>query len=159
MKTIAKLAALVVVLNVVRYTVGGFLESFTIMEPMHRVLPRYPEVFDVDFSTTDFATSLVYNYLMWFWAAVAFHLLLPVLRGPLWVRSLKSYGLMAAFFISLAAVYMNHYVAAVKPFYVWSMVDALILFPLVGLANAVVYPWFFRERAMAVRATRDAGPA
>lgn len=90
---------------------------------------------------------------------VVLKVVLPVLRGPLWVRSLKSYGLMAAFFISLAAVYMNHYAAAVKPFYFWSMVDALILFPLVGLANAVIYPWFFRERAMAARATRDGGPA
>ena len=46
MKTIAKLAGLVVLLNVVRYTVGGFLEGFTIMEPMHRPLPLFPEAFD-----------------------------------------------------------------------------------------------------------------
>ena len=40
-KTIAKLAGLVVLLNVVRYTVGGWIEGFTIMEPMHRPLPLF----------------------------------------------------------------------------------------------------------------------
>lgn len=146
MKAVAKLAGLVLLLNVVRYLVGGPLEAWTIMEPMHRVMPLHPEVFDTDFTTTDFAVSLLYNYMMWFWAAVAFHLLYPVLRGNVWVRSLKSYALMGAFFISLAAVYMNHYTADVKSFYAWSMVDALILFPLVALANAVLYPWFFPAR-------------
>ena len=43
-KTIAKLAGLVVVLNVVRYTVGGFIEGFTIMEPMQRPQPASPPV-------------------------------------------------------------------------------------------------------------------
>ena len=82
---------------------------------------------------------------MWFVAAVVFHLLNPVLTGSIWVRSLKSYMLMAAFFISLAAVYMNHYTAGIQPFYLWSMVDALIVFPVVALANAVLYPRFFRS--------------
>ena len=90
MRTIAKLAGLVVLLNVVRYTVGGFLEGFTIMEPMHRPLPLFPEAFDQDFSS---------------------------------------------------------YVAGIRPFYFWSMVDALIVFPVVALANALLYPRFFREGA------------
>ena len=145
MKTIAKLAGLVVLLNLVRYTLGGYLESLTIMEPMHRPLPLFPEAFDQDFSNLDFMISLVYNYAMWFVATVVFHLLNPVLRGPLILRSLQSYLLMAAFFCSLAAVYMNHYVAGIRPFYLWSMVDALIVFPLVGLANAALYPLFFRS--------------
>jgi len=145
MKTVTRLAALVVLLNVVRYLVGGFVEGFTIMEPMHRPMARFPEVFDTDFTRTDFAISLVYNYLMWFFAAVVFHLLNPVLRGSIWVRSLKSYGLVAAFFCSLAAVYMNHYSADVKPFYLWSMVDAVIVFTIVALGNALLYPRFFPE--------------
>jgi len=79
-------------------------------------------------------------------AAVVFHLLNPVLRGSIWLRSLKSYLLMAAFFCALAAVYMNHYVAGIRPFYYWSMVDALIVFTVVALANALLYPRFFRDR-------------
>ncbi len=146
MKTILKLAALVVLLNAVRYTVGGWIEGFTIMEPMHRPLPLFPEAFDQEFTTADFMISLGYNYAMWFVAAVVFHLLNPVLRGSIWVRSLKSYLLMAAFFCALAAVYMNHYVAGIRPFYYWSMVDALIVFTVVALANALLYPLFFRGR-------------
>ena len=124
MKTIGKLAALVLLLNVIRYLVGGPLEAITIMEPMHRVMPFYPEVFNTDFTSTDFTISLFYNYMMW-------------------AQSLKSYLIMAAFFCSLAAVYMNHYSSEIKPFYFWSMIDALILFPLIGLANAVFDPRFF----------------
>jgi uncharacterized membrane protein YvlD (DUF360 family) len=146
-KTILKLAALVVLLNIVRYTAGGWIEGFTIMEPMHRPLPLFPEAFDQDFTTTDFMISLGYNYAMWFVAAVVFHLLNPVLRGSIWVRSLKSYLLLAAFFCALAAVYMNHYVAGIRPFYYWSMVDALIVFTVVALANALLHPLFFRDRS------------
>ena len=147
MKTIAKLVLLVVLLNVVRYTVGGFFESFTIMEPMHAPMPLFPEAFDNDFTSTDFTISLFYNFMMWFFAAVVFHLVHPVLRGPIWVRSLKSFALMAAFFSSVAAVYMNHYTAGIKPFYFWSMIDAWIVFPIVGLANGWLYPRFFRTPA------------
>jgi hypothetical protein len=145
MRTIMKLAGLVVLLNVVRYLLGGFVEGLTIMEPMHRPMSLYPEVFDNDFTTTDFTISLIYNYAVWFFATVAFHLLNPLLKGSIWVRSLKSYGLMAAFFCSLAAVYMNHYTADVKPFYFWSMVDAVIVFTIVALANALLYPRFFPD--------------
>ena len=146
MNTAFKLIILVMLLNVVRYIVGMPIESLTIMEPMHRVMPRYPDVFDTEFTTIDFAISLFYNFMMWFTATLVFHLLHPVLRGPIWVKSLKSYMLMALFFCSLAAIYMNHYSDAFKPFYLWSMVDALILFPLVGLANGILYPLFFQKR-------------
>ena len=146
MRTIAKLAGLVVLLNLVRYTAGGFLENLTIMEPMHRPLPLFPEAFDQEFSTLDFMISLVYNYAMWFFATAVFHLLNPVLRGPLILRSLKSYLLMACFFSTLAAVYMNHFVGGIRPFFYWSMVDAFLVFTLVGLVNAALYPLFFRAQ-------------
>jgi hypothetical protein len=81
---------------------------------------------------------------LWFWATVVFHLIHPSLEGPVWLKSLKSFWLMAAFFISLAAIYMNHYVDAVKPFYFWSMVDAAIVFTIVGMANGFLYRLFFK---------------
>ncbi|REJ79359.1 MAG: hypothetical protein DWQ47_01060 [Acidobacteria bacterium] len=146
MKTVLKLIGLVIVLNLVRYFVGGPIEGFTIMEPMHRVMPMYPNTFDNDFTSADFAISLVYNYLMWFWAAVVFHLIHPQLKGPFWWKSLQGYWLMGLFFCSLAAVYMNHYVDAIKPFFIWSMVDAAIVFTVVGFANALFYPLFFRKK-------------
>lgn len=142
MNRLLRLLALTVVLNLVRYFVGGPIEGITIMEPMHRVMPLYPEVFDNDFTSTDFAISLGYNFMLWFSAAAVFHLMHPALKGGMLLKSLKSYGLMCLFFVSLAAVYMNHYVDAVKPFYFWSMVDALIVFTVVALANALLYPLF-----------------
>ncbi|WP_419163394.1 hypothetical protein [Candidatus Palauibacter sp.] len=33
--------------------------------------------------------------------------------------------------------------------YFWSMIDALIVFPVVALANALLYPRFFRDPAAA----------
>jgi hypothetical protein len=45
-------------------------------------------------------------------------------------------------------VLVLNYSAEVKPFHLWSMVDALILFPLLGIANGLLYPWFFpKERS------------
>jgi hypothetical protein len=141
-----RLLALTVVLNVIRYVVGGPIEAVTIAEPMHAVMPEYPQVFDVAFTSRDIAVSLGYNFAMWLTAGVVFHLLHPVLRGHMVLRSLQSYGLMALFFCSVAAVYMNHYQDPIKPFYLWSMVDAVIVFTLVGLANGLLYPLFFRRR-------------
>ncbi len=151
MKTTAKIFALVVLLNLVRYFVGGPIEAATIMEPMHSVMPEYPEVFDNDFSSTDFMISLAYNFALWFFATLACHLMMPSLPGPIWVRSLTGFALMAAFFCSLAAVYMNHYTDVFRPFYAWSMIDALIVFSLVGLANGLLYPLLFREEAKCLR--------
>lgn len=132
--------ALVALLNIVRYAVGMPIEAVTIMEPMHRVMPLYPEVFDSDFSDRDFAISLGYNFMLWFAAALGFHLMQPNLRGGWIAKSFKGYGVACLSFVSLALVYMNHYADAVKPFYFWSAVDALIVFTVVALANAFLYP-------------------
>jgi hypothetical protein len=145
MNTVLRLVALTVALNLIRYLVGGPIEAVTIMEPMHRVMPMYPDVFNNDFSSADFAVSLGYNFMMWLTAGWVFHLLHPRLRGGFVIRSFASYGLMCLFFVSLAAIYMNHYTAAVKPFYIWSMVDAVIVFSVVALANGWLYPIFFRS--------------
>jgi phosphatidylglycerophosphate synthase len=120
------------------------IENAVLMEPMHRIMPIYPAVFDVDFTTRDLVISLFYNYMMWFSATLVFHVAHPSMSGAMWLRSLKVFGLMMMFFCSLAAIYMNHYTTEFRAFYVWSMVDAMILFPIVGLANGLIYPLFFR---------------
>lgn len=145
MKTFLKLIVLTLLLNLVRYFVGGPIEAVTIMEPMHKVMPMFPDVFDNDFATADFVRSLFYNYVMWFAAALGFHLMVPSLKGHIFVKSFAGYGVMCLFFIGLAAVYMNHYVDSVKTFYVWSMIDALIVFSVVAAANALLYPLFFKS--------------
>ena len=138
--------AFVIVLNVIRYVVGGPIEMWTVAEPMHRVMPQYPEVFDADFTTKDFIISMGYNFMLWFSAALVFHLMHPVLSGGMIVKSLKSYAIMWLFFASLAAVYMNHYTDAVKPFYLYSILDAVIAFTIVALANGLLYPVFFKPK-------------
>lgn len=145
MKTFLRLIVLTLALNIVRYFVGGPIEAATIMAPMHQVMPQFPGVFDNDFSTADFMRSLFYNYVMWFAAALGFHLMAPALKGPMIVKSFIGYGVMCLFFVSLAAVYMNHYVDAVKAFYIWSMVDAGIVFSVVAAANALLYPLLFKS--------------
>ncbi|HSR69026.1 MAG TPA: hypothetical protein VLU25_13905 [Acidobacteriota bacterium] len=137
---VLRLLALTVLLNLLRYLVGGFIEGFTIMGPMHAPMARFPQVFDTDFSGGDLAVSLLYNFMMWFFAVCLFHLMQPSLAGGWWAKSFKGYGLVCLFFISLAAVYMNHYNDAVKPFYLWSMVDAVIVFSVVAAGNALLYP-------------------
>lgn len=144
MKTFLKLFLLVLLLNIIRYLVGGFIEGFTIMEPMHRVMPVFPEVFDNNFTSTDFYISLGYNFMMWFTATWVFHLLHPVLNGHFMIKSFKVFGLMCLFFCAVAAIYMNHFTSTVKPFFAWSMLDALIVFSIVALANGFLYPLFFK---------------
>jgi hypothetical protein len=146
-----RLLLLVFLLNGIRYVVGGAIEAGTIMEPMHRVMPQYPEVFDNQFSSTDFAVSLGYNFSMWFAVALAFHLMHPSLPGGWMRKSLLGYGVMCLFFVSLAAVYMNHYTDPIKPFYAWSMVDALIVFTVVGVANGLLYPRIMGRGQQAVQ--------
>lgn len=143
--TFLKFLLLVVILNVVRYLVGGPIESVTIMEPMHDVMPKYPDTFDTDFTGTDFAISLFYNFMLWLTATWVFHIAHPALKGNFISKSFKIFGLMCLFFISLAAVYMNHYADPIKRFYLFSMLDAIIIFSVVALANGLIYPRLFKR--------------
>lgn len=145
MKTFLKFLGLVFILNIVRYLIGGPIEAIVLMEPMHAVIPQYPQVFDTDFSTTDFLISLFYNFMMWLTATWVFYIAHPQVKGSYIIKSLKIFGLMGLFFVSLAAVYMNHYTAEVKVFYLYSMLDAVILFPLVGLVNGFLFPRIFKK--------------
>lgn len=140
---------LVLLLNLVRYLIGGPLEALFVVENMHAVIPQFPEVFDNDFSNTDFVISLGYNFMLWLTATWMFYLAHPALKGNYIIKSLKVFGLMGLFFVSLAAVYMNHYTDAVKPFYLYSMLDAVILFPIVGVANGVLFPRFLKDEVAA----------
>ncbi len=81
--------------------------------------------------------------MMWLTAEWVFVLIEPRLRGNSVLKSLKVYGMMLLSFCSVSAIYMNHY-RHPKWFYVWNMLDAVIVFTIVALANVILYPWFFR---------------
>lgn len=151
MKTALKLILLVVLLNLIRYLIGVPIEGITIMEPMHRVMPEYPRCFNNDFTGQDWASSLFYNFMLWFSITWIFHVAHPALAGSWIARSLKIFGLGCLFFISLAAIYMNHYVPDIRTFYQYSMLDALILYPLLGLANGVLYPRIFGKEPIRIQ--------
>lgn len=145
MKTILKLFILTLVLNVIRYLIGMPIESWLIMEPMHAMMPDYPSVFDLSFTRKDIIISLFYNFVLWFAAVLIFHFSHKNFQGHMILRSFKGFGLGLLLFISLAAVYMNHYTADIKTFYLYSMIDAVILFFLLAFFNGILYPRFFDE--------------
>ena len=145
MKTAVKLIGLVVLLNIIRYLVAGPLEAGTIMGPMHQPMNEYPDCFNLSFTTIDWVSSFFYNYMVWFVATWVFYLTRNQVSGSYIVRSFKIYGIMCLFFISLTAVYMNHYVDGIRIFYRYAMLDALITYSIVALANGLLFPRFFKN--------------
>ena len=139
MGTIPRLLLLTVLLNLVRYLIGGLIEQVTVMPRLLSAMAASPAYFNTAFTPTDWATSFAYNFAMWLTAVIAFHLMRPRLGAGRWAPSLKGFGLMYAGFASVSAIYMNHY-SHPKAFYVYSIVDGAIAFGVVALANALLYP-------------------
>jgi len=145
MKFFFKLLLLVFLLNIIRYLFGFPFEYFFVMEGMHGVMPEYPNCFQTDFTGVDFGSSFFYNFMMWLLAAWMFVLAYPALKGSYIVRSLKVFSIMGLFFISLAAIYMNHYTIPIRTFYLYSMLDAIFLFPIVSIGNGILFPLLFKK--------------
>ena len=145
MKTLLRFLALVITLNIIRYAVGIPVELPLVVNKMFGVMERNASCFNIHFSTLDWATSYFYNFMMWLSITWVFHIVHARLHGSFVTKSLKVYGLMLLFFASLSAIYMNHYVHP-KSFYIYNILDALIIFPLVGVANGLLYPWLMAPR-------------
>ena len=140
-----RLLLLSLCLFVISFLVGGMLAS-PFAERMHEVMPKFPSAFYQDFDGTDMAISMAYNFALWWLATLAFHLVHPQLSGGMVWRSVKSYGVMCAYLCSVTAVYMNHFEDAAKPFFGWSMAFNVVVFPIVAVANGLLYPRFFKVR-------------
>ncbi len=132
--------ALVILLNVLRYLVGGPIEAVTFLPHLFGEMEKYPTYFATEFTAVDWMTSYFYNFMMWLAAVWIFHLLRPALRGTDLTVSLKVFSLMWLFFASVSAVYMNHY-SHPKMFYIVNIADSLFVFGLVALANGLLYRW------------------
>ena len=135
---ILRFLGLVVVLNVVRYTVVAGVEAAFIFDRLFGAMEQSPEYFNSDFATVDWVTSYGYNFVMWLVVAWVFHLLRPVVRGVDVVASLKVFGIMWLMFAAVSAIYMNHY-SHPKDFYVWNILDGVVAFGLVGIVNGLAY--------------------
>ena len=90
---------------------------------------------------------------MWLTCVWVFHLARPALRGPDIVASLKVFAVMWLMFASVSAVYMNHY-SHTRDFYLWNVLDALLVFTLVAVGNGYLY-----RRFMGAHARSGAEPA
>lgn len=129
---------LVVLLNLARYLVGGLLEAWTVAPRLFGEMAAHPSYFVQEFGTWDWVTSFTYNFVMWLAAAWFFHLARPSLPGSDLSASLQVFALAWLFFASVSFIYMNHY-SHPADFYVWNVLDAVIAFGVVAVANGLLY--------------------
>jgi hypothetical protein len=61
------------------------------------------------------------------------------------VKSPNVYSLMYMLLVNVSAIYMNHY-RHPKNSYAYNILDKLIVFPLVGIVNGIIYPRLFKSR-------------
>lgn len=135
---IVRFLFLVVALNVVRYAVGLVVEPILIFPGLGGAMEESQSYFNTAFSTFDWMTSYLYNFMMWLAGAWAFHLMRPATPGSDLTASMKVFALMWLMFASVSAIYMNHY-SHPKDFYLWNMLDAAIMFTVVAVANGLLY--------------------
>ncbi len=140
---ILKLIALTVMLNLVRYVVIGFVEEIVVFEKLGAAMASSPSYFNLEFTTADWVTSYLYNFVMWLMLTIFFHKTHPFLQGSMISRSLKVYVPTLVVFLSISAIFMNHY-SHPKDFYLYIMLDAVLVFPLVAVANGLLYPFFVK---------------
>lgn len=82
--------------------------------------------------------------MLWLSFSWIYYYIHPVFKGNHVTKSLKLYAIMLVVFASISAIYMNHY-SHPKDFYVWSVVDAALVFPVVAIANGLLFPWIFKK--------------
>ena len=96
MATFFRFLVLVVILNVVRYLVGGLVEQPFILPHLFGEMEANPSYFATEFTTIDWATSFFYNFMMWLAVVWVYH--------------------------SVSFIYMNHY-SHPKAFYFWNVLN------------------------------------
>ena len=130
-----KLVALTGLLNLVRYyTVPFVLEPLVIFPGLSGAMEQSSAYFNLNFTAQEWAMSYFYNFTMWFAFTVLYYFLQGSLSGGHVARSLKAYGMFFLIFASISFIYMNHY-SHPKSFYLWNVLDAAIVMPVVAIAN------------------------
>ena len=142
---VLKLLLLFIGLNIIRYFIIGPIEMQIVLGPLFGAMEQSPAYFNSNFTTIDWITSYTYNFLMWLGTVLAYHFMEASLNGRPIVKSLKVYALMWLLFASISAIYMNHYTHP-KDFYIYSILDAALVFMLVGTANGFLYPLLIKRK-------------
>ncbi len=143
-RDLVKFLTLVLALNLIRYVFGYPFEKLLIFGPLFGTMERNALCFNTTFTTSDWTTSYFYNFMMWLTITWVFVKMQPGLTGDAVTKSLKVYGLMFLFFASVSAIYMNHYRHGTT-FYAYNILDGLIVYTLVAVANGLIYPRLFRS--------------
>ena len=148
MSTFIRLLVLVILLNVVRYLAGIPLEQLYTLPRLSAEMEAHASYFKTDFTTFDWVTSYLYNFMLWLTTTWVYHKMHPALAGVHLLKSLKVYGLMYLMFASISFIYMNHY-SHPKWFYIYNVMDCFIAFAVVAIANGLLYPLVFRQKKTA----------
>lgn len=144
MRRVLKLTLLVALLAVVRVVIGHPLERLLLADRIDAAMEANSGYFNTQFSTLDWVTYCFYSFAKWFAVSAIYMKLDGVVHGRPLVRSLKVYGVMFVFFASVSAVYMNQYNHP-GDFYVYKILQGLLIFTLMAFANAWIYPLVFRD--------------
>jgi len=143
---IIRFLLLIIILNILRYLVIGLIEEPLILPYLFSQMEINTEYFNTDFQTLDWLTSYFYNFIMWLVVVWVFHILHPQIKGNFYIKSLKVFGIMCLFFISISAIYMNHY-SHPKAFYFWNMLDAVMVYTLLAILNGFFYPILIKNKS------------
>ena len=149
---ILRFLGLVLALNVIRYAGGFLFEPFVIFPGLFGAMAENASYFRTEFETFDWVTSYLYNFLMWLSTAWIYHLARPAIGGSDLLSSLKVFGVLWLNFAAISAIYMNHY-SHPRDFYVWNILDALLVFTLVAIGNGLLY-----RRIMGPFAAKESAP-
>jgi hypothetical protein len=158
LRGIAKTILLAVLLTVVRYVVGLPIEWFLIYDKLNSIMTEGRELFNVDWTPLEHFYSVLYNFLGWLLITVLYVKIESVVHGHPVRKSLKLYAVMYMYFVSVSGIYMLRYNHP-SDFYLYMMLDRLLLFSIVAIANGILHPRLFRPPAPATRRTIRPFPA
>ncbi|MBI3006220.1 MAG: hypothetical protein HYY49_12515 [Ignavibacteriales bacterium] len=150
--TFSKFLGLVVALNIIRYTVPMPYELPLAVTPMMEAMSSSASYFNTHFTNVDWITSYFYNFMMWLSFSWLYFYIHGMFKGNHVTKSLKLYAIMLVVFAAISAIYMNHY-SHPKDFYIWSIVDAALVFPVVAIGNGLLFPLMFKKELGAATAS------
>jgi hypothetical protein len=150
LRRILKTILLAVLLTAVRYAIGLPVEWFLIYDKLNSVMTQGRELFNVEFTPIEQLYSVAYNFLGWLLITILYVKIEPIVHGHPIRKSLKVYGVMYMYFVSVSAIYMLRYNHP-SDFYLFMMLDRLLLFPIVAVANGILHPRLFRPQTPAPR--------
>jgi hypothetical protein len=146
MRRILKFLLLVFLLNSVRYAIGWPLERLLIQERLSAVTEGSPDIFNGAFGPWEWAIYFLANFMTWFLISVIYVKIEPQVHGSPMRKSFKVYGVMFLYFVAVSVTYMNQY-SHPSDFYVWNILDRMLIFPIMAVTNGLIYPRLFHGAA------------